>query len=53
MTKKTFEHMQKEIEDDRIMKKWKELNNGIDQWKGKFLYPFGDIAPISESDLKT
>lgn len=27
---------------------WPELITGIDQWKQKYLYPFGNIAPIPD-----
>lgn len=47
MGTKTFDYMQQEIEDDR-KKKLKKGNMGIEVWKRKYLYPFGDIAPICE-----
>ena len=39
--------MKQELADEALESKWKELNMGIDQWKHKYLYPFGNIAPIN------
>ena len=52
--KKLFENltiakMRQELVDEALEKKWKELNMGIDQWKHKYLYPFGNIEPIQPS----
>lgn len=49
--KKLFEHltvskMRQELADEALERKWKELNMGIDQWKHKYLYPFGQIEPL-------
>ena len=41
--------MKQEIADEALESKWNELNLGIDQWKHKYLYPFGQIAPIENS----
>ena len=38
--------MKQELADEALESKWQELNMGIDQWKHKYLYPFGNIAPI-------
>mmetsp|Transcript_24783 Transcript_24783/g.33158 ORF Transcript_24783/g.33158 Transcript_24783/m.33158 type:complete len:208 (-) Transcript_24783:1538-2161(-) len=53
--KKLFEHltvskMRQELADEALERKWKELNMGIDQWKHKYLYPFGNIEPIAASN---
>ena len=44
--KLTIARMKQEMQDEALEKKWKELNMGIDQWKHKYLYPFGNIEPI-------
>lgn len=44
--------MQKDIADDLMERKWKEMNLGIDQWKHKYLFPFGQIQP-KESSVST
>ena len=44
--KKDLETLKKEIEDDAAASQWPELENGTDYYKKKFLFPFGDIAPI-------
>ena len=54
--KKLFEHltiarMRQELADEALERKWKELNMGIDQWKHKYLYPFGQIEPIPASSV--
>ena len=38
--------LKKEIQDSTSSSQWPELSTGIDQWKKKYLYPFGNIAPI-------
>ena len=45
----TVTKMRQELADEALEKKWKELNMGIDQWKHKYLYPFGQIEPIEPS----
>ena len=45
----TISKMRQELADEALEKKWKELNMGIDQWKHKYLYPFGQIEPIPAS----
>jgi hypothetical protein len=45
----TVKRMKQEIADEALESKWNELNLGIDQWKHKYLYPFGQIAPIESS----
>ena len=47
--KLTIAKMKQEMQDEALEKKWKELNMGIDQWKHKYLYPFGNIEPIQAS----
>ena len=42
----TIANMKQELADEALESKWKELNMGIDQWKHKYLYPFGNIEPI-------
>ena len=37
----TVNKMRQELADEALERKWKELNMGIDQWKHKYLYPFG------------
>ena len=32
--------------------KRKGLNMSIEQWKSKYLYPFGNILPIQDNDSK-
>lgn len=44
--KYTVDNMKQEKADEALEAKWRELNMGIDQWKHKYLYPFGNIAPI-------
>jgi len=39
--KLTVNKMRQELADEALEAKWKELNMGIDQWKHKYLYPFG------------
>ena len=39
--KLTISKMRQELADEALERKWKELNMGIDQWKHKYLYPFG------------
>lgn len=46
----TIAKMRQELADEALESKWQELNMGIDQWKHKYLYPFGNIAPITEKD---
>ena len=38
--------MRQELAEEALEAKWRELNMGIDQWKHKYLYPFGNIEPI-------
>jgi hypothetical protein len=46
--------MKQDIADEALESKWQELNLGIDQWKHKYLYPFGQILPIeSKANLST
>ena len=45
--------MKQELADEALEGKWKELNMGIDQWKHKYLYPFGNIAPIDIKSVET
>ena len=45
----TVAKMRQELADEALEKKWKELNMGIEQWKHKYLYPFGQIEPIQGS----
>ena len=50
----TIAKMRQELADEALESKWKELNMGIDQWKHKYLYPFGNIAPIeAKNSLET
>jgi hypothetical protein len=42
--------LRKEIQDNAAASQWAELNTGIDQWKQKYLYPFGAIAPIGDDE---
>ena len=51
--KLTVDKMRQELADEALEAKWKELNMGIDQWKHKYLYPFGNIAPIQSTNRKT
>lgn len=48
----TVAKMRQELADEALEQKWKELNMGIDQWKHKYLYPFGKIAPILSSEVQ-
>ena len=56
--KKLFDHltvtkMRQELADEALERKWKELNMGIDQWKHKYLFPFGNIQPIAATESTT
>ena len=42
--------MVKEREEEKIASKWRELNMGIEQWKMKYLFPFGKINPIGQDE---
>ena len=46
----TIAKMKQELADEALESKWKELNMGIDQWKHKYLYPFGNIEPIKAKE---
>ena len=46
----TIAKMKQELADEALESKWKELNMGIDQWKHKYLYPFGNIEPIKTKE---
>ena len=48
----TVENMIQEREDEKLAAKWKELNMGIEQWKHKYLFPFGAILPISDQEYQ-
>jgi hypothetical protein len=50
ISKLTVDNLQQDIIDDRQEQKWKELNMGIDQWKHKYLYPFGQIQPKKQTE---
>jgi hypothetical protein len=41
VNKLTINQMKLDIQEEIVEKKWNELNTGIDQWKQKYLYPFG------------
>jgi len=41
-----LESLKKEIEEVAAASQWPELENGTEYYKRKFLFPFGDIAPI-------
>ena len=45
---KSLAHAKKIIQEDTAAAQWSELNTGIDQWKLKYLYPFGNIAPLKD-----
>lgn len=45
VNKLTINQMKLDIQEEIVEKKWNELNTGIDQWKQKYLYPFGQILP--------
>ena len=49
----TYAKMRQEQADEALEAKWQELNMGIDQWKHKYLYPFGNIAPIQQKTTET
>ena len=46
MQKKDLDSLKKEIEEVAAASQWPELENGTDYYRNKFLFPFGDIAPI-------
>lgn len=48
--KKDLTQLKKEIEEQSSSNQWPELENGIEYCKRKFLFPFGDIAPIVDKD---
>ena len=41
-----LDKVKKDIQDQAAESKRKDLNLNVDYWKNKFLFPFGDIAPI-------
>lgn len=43
VTKLTPEYALQLQEEEQQKAKWESMNMGIDQWKKKYLYPFGDI----------
>ena len=45
--------MKQDIQDEIQETKWNELNTGIDQWKQKYLYPFGKIFPKQSASVST
>ena len=45
---KSLAQAKKVIQEDTAAAQWSELNTGIDQWKLKYLYPFGNIAPLRD-----
>lgn len=45
---KSLQQAKKIIQEDTAALQWSELNTGIDQWKQKYLYPFGNIAPMAD-----
>ena len=45
---KSLAHAKKMISEETAAAQWAELNTGIDQWKLKYLYPFGNIAPLKD-----
>lgn len=49
----TVDKMRQELADEALEKKWKELNMGIEQWKHKYLYPFGQIEPIQAPSIQS
>mgnify|MGYP006122172061 CR=1 FL=1 len=46
---KGLDQLKKEIQEQQIAING-VLNSGIDQWKVKYLYPFGNIAPIVDDN---
>ena len=50
---KSLAAAKKIIQEDTAAAQWSELNTGIDQWKLKYLYPFGNIAPLPDPDTGT
>lgn len=46
---KSLAQAKKIIQEDTAAAQWSELNTGIDQWKLKYLYPFGNIAPLTDA----
>lgn len=46
---KGLDQLKKEIQEQQIAING-VLNSGIDQWKIKYLYPFGNIAPIVDDN---
>ena len=41
--------MKNEIIEQAAEAKRKDLNMSVEQWKYKYLYPFGNIAPVKDS----
>jgi hypothetical protein len=50
MKEMTIDRMQKELDEEKLAQKWEQLNMGIEHWKSNYLFPFADIAPISEKE---
>ena len=44
--------VKKEIQESTAASQWAAVNTGLDQWKQKYLYPFGNIAPIPDATGK-
>ena len=44
--------VKKEIQESTAASQWAAVNTGLDQWKQKYLYPFGNIAPIPDAKGK-
>lgn len=44
----SLEELKKQIQMEVSQNEWPELITGIDQWKQKYLYPFGAIAPLPD-----
>ena len=50
LKKKDLKTLKKEIEEEAAAAQMPELEDGIEYCKNKFLFPFGDIAPLADQD---
>jgi len=49
----TLERIKQDQEDERQAQKWASMNMGIDQWKKKYLFPFGDITSVASTEASS
>lgn len=49
----TLERMKQDQEEERQAAKWRSMNMGIEQWKKKYLFPFGDITSVASTEASS